>query len=181
MDRRIAVLRGINVGGKRSIRMNDLKQIFEQAGFTKVVTYIQSGNVIFNTDKQLGNSELADFIEKAISESYGFEVPVIVRSAVELEKTVKENPFAMDNETDISRLHLTMLKEEPAKEHRMKTESCNFEPDMFSIAGEDIYLLCMGSYSQSKLSTNFFESRLKVPATTRNWKTVLRLLELGKQ
>jgi uncharacterized protein (DUF1697 family) len=108
MKRKIAILRGINVGGKRKILMADLKSLCENLGWKNIVTYIQSGNLIFDSDKP--NSELEINLEKAITEKFGFDVPVIVRTEKELETSINNNPF-FDEDTDIKQLHLTFLKE----------------------------------------------------------------------
>lgn len=176
MNIRIAILRGINVGGKRKILMADLKSMCEKLGLKNVKTYIQSGNLIFNSDRQ--NSELENDLEKAITEKFGFDVPVIVRTEKELEASINNNPF-FDKDADIKQLHLTFLKEKPSKENIDKTLTYNYEPDKFKIDDKDTFIFCAGKYHKSKLTNNFFEKQLKVGATTRNWKTVLKLSELS--
>lgn len=180
MNKKITILRGINVGGKRKILMSDLKLLFENLGFTNIATYIQSGNVFFNSDKIDTDIEVSEEIEKAILDKYGFEVPVIVRSRIEIEKSIINNPFYKENEDFVDKLHLTFLKEIPKKENRIKAESFNYECDKFVIKDKDVFILCEGKYHKTKLSNQFFESKLKIAATTRNWKTVLKLLELSK-
>jgi len=180
MDRRIAILRGINVGGKRKILMADLKSMFEKMKFSNVRTYIQSGNVIFDLTKEIGNSELANKIEKGIKKEFGFDVPIIVRTPKEIETSINQNPFYKDK-TNIIHLHLTFLNKKPAAENQEKAESHNYDPDNFKIIEKDVFIYCKEKYHQSKLTNNFFEKKLKVNATTRNWKTVLKLQELSKQ
>lgn len=177
MNKKIAILRGINVGGKRKILMHDLKALCDQLGLEQVQTYIQSGNLIFSSNKE--NSELEDMLEKSISEKFGFEVPVIVRNLKELETSISKNPF-LSKDSDIKQLHLTFLKAHPSQENLEKIQSYNYEPDKFKIEENDVFIFCQGKYHQTKLSNNFFEKKLNVGATTRNWKTVLKLLELGK-
>ncbi len=177
MNRKIGILRGINVGGKRKILMADLRSMCEKLGLKDVKTYIQSGNLIFNSDKP--NSELENDLEKAITKKYGFDVPVIVRTEKELENSINNNPF-FNKDADIKQLHLTFLKEIPSKENIEKTLTFNFEPDKFKIEDKDIFILCAGKYHESKLTNNFFEKQLKIGATTRNWKTVMKLTELSK-
>jgi len=179
MLKRIAILRGINVGGKRKILMEDLRLLFSELGFKSVSTYIQSGNVLFESDEKQTDTEMAELIEQAILMQYKFEVPVIVRTQEELELAIKNNPFYQRDETDINQLHLTFLKEIPAKENLVKVESYNFEPDKFKISGNNAFVFCNGKYHQTKVSNNFFENKLKTSATTRNWKTVLKLVELS--
>jgi len=177
MNKKIAIFRGINVGGKRKILMADLKSMCEKLGLENVTTYIQSGNLIFNSDKP--NSGLENDLERAISEKYGFDVPVIVRTEKELENSINNNPF-FNKDANIKHLHLTFLKEKPKKENIEKTLNFNYEPDKFKIDDKDSFIFCAGKYHESKLTNNFFEKQLKVGATTRNWKTVLKLSELSK-
>lgn len=180
MDKRIALLRGINVGGKRKIRMTDLTALFESLGFTNIVSYIQSGNIIFNTPKKISHTEVSNQLAKAIFHKFGFEVPVIVLSANDLEQAFARNPFYKENESDLTNLHLTFLKEVPSNENLQVLQSYNYEPDKFKILDKNVFLFCTGKYHLSKLSNTFFEKKLKVPATTRNWKTVIKLMELSQ-
>jgi uncharacterized protein (DUF1697 family) len=177
MENKIGILRGINVGGKRKILMADLKSLCEKLGLNNVATYIQSGNLIFASGKQ--NSELESILEKGIKETFGFDVPVIVRSSKELDASIKNNPF-YDENADINSLHLTFLKEKPTKENQEKALAFNCEPDKFKIEDKYVYILCQGKYHKTKLTNNFFEKKLNTGATTRNWKTVLKLSDLGK-
>ncbi len=176
MTKYIAILRGINVGGKRKILMADLKELFSEIGFADIQTYIQSGNVIFNTKRKDDNIELANKIEQSIAKNYDFKVPVIVRNVEELNEAISNNPFFEKN--DIERLHLTFLKEVPETEKLDKIKTYDYSPDKFEIKDKNVFVYCSGKYSDSKLTNKFFESKLKVLATTRNWKTVLKLLEL---
>ena len=176
MTKYIAILRGINVGGKRKILMADLKELFSEIGFADIQTYIQSGNVIFNTKRKDDNIELANKIEQSIAKNYDFKVPVIVRDVEELNEAISNNPFFEKN--DIERLHLTFLKEVPETEKLDKIKTYDYSPDKFEIKDKNVFVYCSGKYSDSKLTNKFFESKLKVLATTRNWKTVLKLLEL---
>lgn len=172
MEKKIAILRGINVGGKRKILMSDLRLTCEQLGLDHVETYIQSGNVLFHSKEE--NPVLESRLEKAIGERFGFEVPVIIRNANALEKTIKNNPY-FNSDHDINSLHLTFLKNKPLE--IIETDSGK---DEFEIHGKEIFILCLDKYHKSKLSNTFFEKQLKVGATTRNWKTVLKLIELSK-
>ena len=157
--------------------MADLKSLCEKLGLNNVTTYIQSGNLIFVSVKQ--NSELESMLEKGIQETFGFDVPVIVRSSKELEASIDNNPF-YDKNADINSLHLTFLKEKPTKENEEKALTFNYEPDKFKIKDKYVYIFCEGKYNQSKLTNNYFEKKLDTVATTRNWKTVLKLSDLGK-
>ncbi len=180
MTNKIALLRGINVGGKRKILMADLRELLAGIGFTDVKTYIQSGNIFFNLSNEMSDAEIADAIEKLISDNYGFDVPVVIRSVEEVEQAIENNPFYTGEEENITNLHLTFLKEKPSEENQLKTEEYNYEPDKFVIKNKDVFIFCEGKYHKSKLTNTFFEKKLKVSTTTRNWKTVLKLLELSQ-
>ncbi len=175
---KIAILRGINVGGKRKILMSDLRSMCEDVGLKKVKTYIQSGNLIFTSERQ--NSDLEAVLEQSIQKTFGFEVPVIARTAGDVLSLQNNNPFLAEG-TDISQLHLTFLKKKPSAEDRYKIQATSLDKDKFKIDGKEIFIFCSGKYHQSKLTNNFFEKKLKSAATTRNWKTVLKLIELSKE
>ncbi|EPR67758.1 DUF1697 domain-containing protein [Cyclobacterium qasimii] len=180
MEKKVAILRGINVGGKRKILMADLKSLFEDLGYKEVLTYIQSGNVIFTSENKTTEIEMADLIEQSIKSEFGFDVPVIVRTAQELNNTFKNNPYYGQADTDISKLHITFLNKEPEKENLEKIQALDFNPDKFAVEGKDIFIYCDGKYHQSKLTNNFFEGKLQTRATTRNLKTVAKLCELSQ-
>ncbi len=180
MPKKIALLRGINVGGKRKILMADLKIIFEKMGFTDIKTYLQSGNVIFNSTQKYDKLEITKSIEKELENSFGFSVAVIVKTPEELKAAVVNNPFYQKNLEVISHLYLTFLKEEPAEENKKSLEIYNQQKDSFVLDRENIFIHCTGKYHESQLTNNFFEKKLKVVATSRNWKTVLQLYELSK-
>ena len=179
MEKKIAILRGINVGGNKKILMADLKSMFEGLGYSEVLTYIQSGNVIFTSENHITETEMAEAIEIAIKNKFGFDVPVIVLAAKEIQNTFKNNPFYGATDTDISKLHMTFLADEPKIELLNKIQALDFSPDKFDIIGRTVFIYCEGKYHQSKLTNNFFESKLKTSATTRNLKTVKKLCELS--
>ena len=104
------------MGGKRKVLMKDLKSLYEKLGLSKVETYNQSGNVIFESDQKLSNANLELKIQQALAETYGFDVPVIVRTAEEWAESVVNNPFWKEKDADIDRLHLTFLKDLPVPE-----------------------------------------------------------------
>ena len=178
MKTHISILRGINVSGQKKILMADLKELYETLGFTNVVTYIQSGNVLFNSDKKYSESELIAQIENAIQEKYDFQVPILVFTIEFLKNIVLNNPFIKEKEIDIEKLHVTYLAEIPAKDKLEEIKKFDFSPDRFTIVDKTVYVYCPGGYGNTKLSNSFFESKFKVKATTRNWKTTLKLMEI---
>jgi uncharacterized protein (DUF1697 family) len=175
----IAILRGINVSGQKKILMADLKELFDNLKFQDVKTYIQSGNVVFRTQSKLSDIEIAEKIEKAIEKKYHFYVPVVIRNKDELKNIIASNPFVKQKNIDLKKLHVTFLSEIPTKENVESVVNTNFSPDQFIISGKEIYLHIPASYGETKLSNNFFEKKLKVKATTRNWNTVNKLFEIA--
>lgn len=157
--------------------MKDLKEVLEKLGFKNVRTYIQSGNVVFNARKELPHSEIEHLIETAIADKYDFRVIVIVRTSEQLLKAITKNPF--DPVEDIKKNYLVFLKEKPDPElvAQLAKTDC---PDEFRVMDDHIYLKYSTSYSDSKLSNNFFENKLQVEASTRNWKTLTRLMEMSE-
>jgi len=175
MTKKIAVLRGINVGGKRKILMKDLKDLCQKMDWKNVKTYIQSGNIIFNHDGD--NAKIAQNLQSQILTVFGFIVPVIIIDANKLNTIINKNPF-VKNGTSTSCLHYTFLKEKPNTEDIKLIELLNFTPDSFKIIDHSVFIYCAGKYHKSKLTNNFFEKKLNVTTTTRNWKTILKLQEL---
>lgn len=176
----IALLRGINVGGNRKILMSELKLLFSDLGFKEVQTYIQSGNVIFSSQKEQSANLLSSSIHEAILNQFGFEVPVVVKTVSELEHVVLNNPFLEDSTIEIKDCHVTFLQHLPSKEAVEAVQKIDQPTDSFTINKSNIYLHCKDSYHKSKFTNTFFEKKLAVPTTTRNWKTVLKLYELSK-
>lgn len=179
MDTFISILRGINVSGQKKMVMTGLKTLYQNLGFKDVVTYIQSGNVIFKTEKNTTNSELASKIEQAIFTTYNFNVPVITRSAKELADIISANPFLKNKEINPEKLHVTFLSGFPKQANYESTNDLDYLPDRFIIIGKEVFLYCPDSYGETKLSNKFFENKLTVSATTRNWKTVNKLFEIA--
>jgi uncharacterized protein (DUF1697 family) len=175
----VALLRGINVGGHKRIRMADLVQLCTFLGFGNVRTYLQSGNVLF--ESPYGDpGRLSAMISKNISAKFGFTVNVILRTSDELRRIILANPFAKEG-LDADKYHVTFLSGIPSEEFpgsRMKGKD---GPDRYVIMGREIYLFCPDGYGMTKFSTPFFEKKLGVVATTRNFKTVNTLAELAER
>lgn len=177
METYIALLRGINVSGHRMIKMEELKNVMSELNFTNIRTYIQSGNIIFETEKT-GSAYLEKQIGETILKHYGFSVPVVIRSRPEMETIYKNNPFLGKRGEPAGKLHVTFFPERPDPENLKKIEGHQFLPDEFAISGREVYLFCPGGYGNTKLSNQFFENKLKLTATTRNWKTIETLLKI---
>jgi uncharacterized protein (DUF1697 family) len=177
MERYASILRGINVSGKKQIRMADLAALYESLGFGNVRTYIQSGNVIFEAADGKAKKIVQD-IEQAIKKRYGFDVPVLVRARAEMRATISANPFLKEKAIDTSKLHVSFLERAPGNSVVSTFSPGPLGEDRYVIKGCDVYLYCPGGYGKTKLSNSFLEKQLGVSATTRNWKTVNVLNDL---
>ncbi|MDA4114026.1 MAG: DUF1697 domain-containing protein [Thaumarchaeota archaeon] len=177
MNTYISMLRGINVGGQKKVRMGELKGLYESLGFGKVRTYIQSGNVLFEY-RDTDRSSLVRKIERGIDDRFGFEVPVVIRTKDELQRVIANSPFAGKDDTKV---HVTFLSAEPTGLTAEEISGAKDEAEEFSISGNEIYLFCPNGYGVTKLSNAFLERKLKVSATTRNWRTVKTLLSMAER
>lgn len=177
----ISLLRGINVSGQKIIRMADLKALYEKLGFQNVLTYIQSGNVIFDSDIK-NITELNKKIENAIERKYKFCVPVELRTSREILNIIKNCPFgSVDLEQEGTKVLVSFLSATPLKDKLEKAQEYAADSEQIVLKGKEIYLYCPNGYGKSKLSNTFLEKKLGVGATTRNWKSVNKLYELSTQ
>jgi uncharacterized protein (DUF1697 family) len=176
----IALLRGINVAGKKIVKMEDLRASFEVLGFGRVRTYVQSGNVIFEA-KRTSSDDLTEIITTKISRDFGFPIPVVLRTSDEIGKIAGDNPFLNERGLDHSKLHVTFLSALPARDAKERIDGLNARPDQFCVRGREIYLYCPNGYGRSKLSNNALEKALSTGATTRNWKTVSTLSRISSE
>ncbi len=174
----IAFLRGINVGGHKKIKMADLRLLIEGLGYKEVMTYIQSGNVIFNSLEEY-RDKLENQISEAIKDHYGFEVPVLVRTKTEISKILDNNPYNDPEDLASNRIYFVLLKEMPENENIEAASAIIFENEKFEITPECIFLRCGLGAGKAKCNINFFESKLKVTTTSRNYRTMIKLLELS--
>ena len=173
----ISILRGINVSGHNLIKMGALKILLTELGFINVRTYIQSGNVVFESTLP-DEEKIALVISGGIHDRFGFVVPVIVFSHDYLESLMAKNRFLYERVEDILKLHITFLSREPAIGLSDAISRDQYLPDEFYIEGNAVFLFCPNGYGNTKLSNTFFEKKLKVQATTRNWKTILELARM---
>jgi uncharacterized protein (DUF1697 family) len=174
----VALLRGINVGGKAKVAMADLRSLCEGLGHEGVTTYIQSGNVVF-TASERSAAKVADALAKAIESELGLDVTVVVRTPKQLESIVAKNPFA-DRVDEVKTMAVGFLADKPAAAAVKKLDPDRSPPDEFEVAGDNIYLLYPNGLGRSKLSNDYLERQLGTRATVRNWNTVNKLLELAK-
>jgi len=176
----ISILRGINVSGHNLIKMDALRKSYESLGFQNVMTYKQSGNVIF-TAVNSGINELEQKISIRIEKDFGVTVPVIVMTSDHLKVLVDNNPFLRDSDKDPAFLHITFLASGPVNYNHKDIEDRKQEGEDIFFSESVIYLYCPEGYGRTKLTNNFLEAKLKVSATTRNWKTANELLSIAQQ
>lgn len=174
----VALLRAINVGGHNMIKMAELKRMFEALGLGRVQTYIQSGNVLFESADE--EAPLRRRIEDEIRVFFGFPVTVVLRTAGQMEQVVEACPFAADNLKEGESLYVSLLAEAPSQEGIDRLLASHSDTDECRFAGREIYILCRQGISKSKFANNFLEQKLGVPATARNWQTMTKLVAMGK-
>ncbi len=173
----VALLRGINVGGKNKLLMRDLSTMFSEAGCDGVRTYIQSGNVVFRAGPALAR-RVPDLIREAIAARFGYRVPVVTRSARELAAILRVNPF-LGRGADAGQLLVGFLADLPQAADVDGLDPDRSPPDEFAVVGREVYSYCPQGLASTKLTTRYFESKLSTTMTARNWKTVMRLHELA--
>jgi len=176
----VAMLRGINVSGQKTIKMENLRVSFEALGFRRVRSYVQSGNLIFEATRTSSDNLSKNVGEKILSD-FGFSVPLVLRTSDEMKKIVGDNPFVKEEGIDRSKLHVTFLSAFPNKAALGKLDALNVLPDQFRVKGREIYLYCPNGYGRTKLSNVAFEKLLSLEATTRNWKTINTLAEMSSE
>ena len=177
MNTYLALLRGINVSGKNPVPMAKLKETFVGLGFSEVQTYLQSGNVVFQS-KKTNSAKLTAEIEAAISRDFGHQVPVLVLTAEQLEATASHNPLWPKSGGEETHFHATFLFDSVSKASFDAVKLPAAEGERAVLAKGVVLLHCPHGYGRTKLNNAWFERALKVRATTRNWRTVLALQEL---
>ncbi len=171
-----AFLRAVNLGSRNRISMADLCRLFEEGvGAADVATHGQSGNVAFRHPERSA-TRLAAVVATGISDSFGLDVKVLLRTEAELARVVGDSPLAAS--ADVSELHVTFLVGRPAADRVSALDPSKFAPDRLAVVGREVHLHCPGGYGRSKLSNAFLERKLAQPATTRNWKTVTTVADL---
>jgi uncharacterized protein (DUF1697 family) len=171
-----AMLRGINVSGRNRLAMEDLRALVTAVGGTDVRTYIQSGNAVFVSRRSA--SAVVGSLESGLESALGSKVPVLVRTKEELEAIIETNPFLHRGE-DPKVLHVTFMGAVPRPEAVASVPMKTADTDELQVSGREVYLFCPNGYGNTKLTNSFFEKRLGSSATTRNWKTVTKLVELA--
>jgi len=172
----LALLRGINVGGKNKLPMKDLVDVFVEACCDDVRTYIQSGNVIFSADPRVA-AGLPVIVATRIAERFGCRTPVLLRTVEQLRDVILNNPFLPAGAAEET-LHVLFLADLPSPRRVDDLDPDRSPPDSFIVRGQEIYLQLPRGVAPSRLTNDYFDSKLATTTTARNWRTVTRLLDL---
>ena len=173
----VAMLRGVNVSGRNRLPMEQLRELALDLGHQQVRTYIQSGNLVFRSSHR-DPDDVARGLKAAISSRFALDVAVLVRTREEIGDTVAANPL-VDAGPPEGSLHVTFLASVPEPGRVVALDPRAGLPDQYRLMGRAVYLRCAGGYGRTKLNNGFFERRLGVAATTRNWASVRLLLEMA--
>ncbi|MGB0714765.1 MAG: DUF1697 domain-containing protein [Phycisphaerae bacterium] len=174
----IALLRGINVGGKNKLPMATLVSMFEEAGGAEVRTYIQSGNVMFLASRTRG-SKITDDVSQAIKAKLGLNVPVVVRTVGDFKKMIKANPFAEVDQPDRT-VHIGFLKDKPTKANLSKLDPDRSTGDEYRVVGRHVFMHLPNGVAKTKLTNAYFDHALATTMTVRNWRTVSKILNIAE-
>jgi uncharacterized protein (DUF1697 family) len=172
----LALLRGINVGGRSMLSMSELRAALDAVGLTGARTHLQSGNLLV-TPAAGREGSLAETIRDVIKGDFGLDIQVLLRTRPELGEIVTRNPITGPEATG-SKVHVVFLASTPEANQVNDLDPERSPPDRFVVAGREIYVHYPNGSGRSKLSLDYFEKRLGVVGTARNWNTVTRLLEM---
>ncbi len=173
----VALLRGINVGGRNTLPMTRLVRLFEDAGCERVRTYIQSGNVVF--EASIARARLVPgAVTAAIATELGLDVPIVTRRATELARIVTANPFVTPG-TDLGVLYVGFLADHPNAARVATLDPHRSPPDECSLHERELYLRCPNGLARTKFTNTYFDATLQTVTTIRNWRTTLKLLEMS--
>ena len=175
----VALLRGINIGAKKRIRMEVLRRLIEGLGHTEVKTYVNSGNVVFSSDSG-DDMSIAAEIEEALKTHHDLDVPIVVRSGKEMARIVANNPFP-EHASEHKTLHVSFLSETPPAGLVRALADVEKGEDEYRVVGKDIYLHYPNGLAKAVFMINGFDKALKVTSTSRNWRTVVTLSEMANQ
>lgn len=176
----IALLRGINVSGHKKIKMADLKNMMAKLTFSDVQTYIQSGNLVFKSE-ETNVQLLEEKIKAGIARTFGFVIPVLVKTHAEIATILKESPFTKTEDLAANKIYYVLLKNEPETDAVDSLVQKDYPNELFSTNKNCVYLNCIYGAGKAKLTNNIIERKLKVSATTRNHRTMLKLLEIATE
>lgn len=174
----LSLLRGINVGGQKKIKMSDLKQVYESLALQQVTTYIQSGNVMFSCKRNESTTTLSALIGNAIQEQLGLDVPVVLRTVEAMQQTITQNPFTEEALTAPDKL-VVMFAASAFNTAAIENVKAKADTSIrFAFCGNTIFCFYPDDYGKTKWPSTFFEKQLGTTITARNWTTTCKLAEL---
>ena len=176
----ISLLRGINVGPHKRMKMEKLRASCESLGFDQIATYIQSGNLVFKAPKQAPEA-VSRKIETQIEADFGFSVEVMTRTADDLKMIVRGNPLLKECRGEESKLHVVFLSAAPKRDSIAKLETLILAPDLVRASGREIYFYFPNGVSGSSLWKHNLDRVMGVSGTMRNWNTDNKLLEMAQK
>jgi uncharacterized protein (DUF1697 family) len=181
----ISMLRGVNVGPHNRVKMDALRALYQSLKLEDPRTYVQSGNVIFRTkDSRVTEktiTQLAERIQNAIAQEFGFRPAVILRTPQEFRSVIAANPFAGRKHLDPTRLLVTFLASEPATEARAQLLALKPNPEELHLIGREVYIYFPNGIGRSKLPWASMEKKLETPGTARNLNSVIKMLEIVEE
>lgn len=169
----VSMLRGVNLGPSRRMKMDDLRPVYESLGLTDVKTYVQSGNVVFRAKRAVSGKRIEDAIEKR----FGFRSDVILRAPEELRNVIARNPFPG---VEGSKLLVWFLAEDPGETVRVKVRALDTPPEKLHIEGRELFIYYPNGMARPKLNMNAVGKAIPCTGTGRNWNTVTKLLEIAE-
>jgi uncharacterized protein (DUF1697 family) len=172
----VALLRGINVGGKNKLPMKDLVEIFAESGCENPRSFIQSGNVVFEATPGVA-AGVSGLIAARIADRFGYRTPVVLRTAEELAAVLAHNPFLAAGIAE-EELHVYFLQDRPDPRRLEQLDPDRSPPDGFAVHGREVYLRLPNGMARTKLTNAYFDSKLATTSTARNWRTITKLVEL---
>lgn len=175
----VALLRGINLGGRRKVAMADLRALVADLGYADVRSHLQSGNVVFRADTRSA-AAVEKAVEKAIASTLGMDVRVVVRSATQLAAVVTADPFASTAD-DPARYLVVFLEKAVSVSWTASLDAARFAPERLAVVGKELYLWLPGGVNDSPLGKAVLTKKLGGAATARNWRTVTRLAEMARE
>jgi uncharacterized protein (DUF1697 family) len=172
----VALLRGINLGGKNMLPMKELVAMVSAAGCSNVRNYIQSGNVIYTAGDRVAG-RVGRVVSAAIEKQFGFQTRLVIRTTEQIRQVIRSNPFLTPG-VDENLLSVLFLADSPEAENVAKLDPQRSPPDQFRVVGDEIFLHTSTGLAKTKLTNAYFDSKLKTICTCRNWRTVMKLLDM---
>jgi uncharacterized protein (DUF1697 family) len=169
------------MAGHNMIKMTSLAEMFRKIGFADAETFIQSGNIVFSDLEKIPEARLAEKIQNSIFDYFGLDIPAMIRTPDDLREIIAKNPFGTEQNFNPERLAVIFLHKKPSQAQTDKVKDVSYPPDKFRITGREIFIYCPNGFGKSKIYTGFFENKMKIKGTGRNWNTINALLGIAER